>query len=124
MGRIHGGLRWITVSEPTRGWIAGTNWIALAPVPITPTRFPERSTSCRQSAEWNAGPAKSSRPSSSGIAGRESWPQAATITSASTVPPSVSIRQSAASPSQAAEWTSVFSRTESSTPSRRAVSST
>ena len=28
----------------TSGWICGTNWIALAPVPITATRLPARCT--------------------------------------------------------------------------------
>jgi hypothetical protein len=39
---IHGGVRWNSASCFTRGAICGTNWIALAPVPITATRLPSR----------------------------------------------------------------------------------
>ena len=39
-GMIHGGVRWNSASAFTRGAICGTNWIALAPVPITATRLP------------------------------------------------------------------------------------
>jgi hypothetical protein len=64
------------------------DWIALAPVPTTATRRPVRSWSCRQAAEWNAVPAKSSRPVSSGTAGRLSCPHAVISTSHSALPPS------------------------------------
>src|SRR3954454_7476930 len=56
----------------TWGWIAGTTWIALQPVPITATRLPARSTSWRHCAVWNAGPSKLSSPSSGG-AGGDRW---------------------------------------------------
>ena len=39
-GTTYGAERWKTVSAPTRSTIAGTNWIALAPVPTTATRVP------------------------------------------------------------------------------------
>ena len=65
-GQSHGGVRWKTVSWATCGAISGTNWKALAPVPITATRLPVRSTSWRQRAEWKAGPAKLSQPGMSG----------------------------------------------------------
>ena len=58
------------------------NWMALAPLPITATRLPARSTAVSQRAEWKAGPAKLSRPSISGSLGRLSWPQAVTKASA------------------------------------------
>ena len=44
LGTTHGAVRWKTVRCATSGWIAGTNWIALAPVPITATRLPRSST--------------------------------------------------------------------------------
>jgi hypothetical protein len=37
---IHGAVRWKTCICATAGAIAGTNWIAEAPVPITATRLP------------------------------------------------------------------------------------
>ena len=52
------------------------NWAALAPVPMTATRLPASSTSSRQRAEWNDGPANESRPSMSGKLGRLSCPTA------------------------------------------------
>jgi hypothetical protein len=36
-------VRWNRFSRPTVGWIAETNWIAEAPVPIAATRSPLRS---------------------------------------------------------------------------------
>ena len=48
-GGHQGGVRWKTVSCATFGAISGTNWKALAPVPITATRLPFRSTSWRHS---------------------------------------------------------------------------
>ena len=39
-GMIHGAVRWKTCICSTSGAIAGTNWIAEAPVPITATRLP------------------------------------------------------------------------------------
>ena len=51
--------------------------MALAPVPITPTRLPRESTPCSHCAEWNSLPAKSSSPAIAGKAGRLSPPRAA-----------------------------------------------
>src|SRR2546427_549762 len=51
-------------------------WMALAPVPTAATFRPVRSWSCSQRAEWNARPAKRSRPGRRGIDGRLSWPVA------------------------------------------------
>ncbi len=42
-GITQGGVRWKRVSRPTRGWTAGTIWMAEAPVPTTATRLPRRS---------------------------------------------------------------------------------
>ena len=53
----------------TFGAMAGTNWIALAPVPITATRLPAGSNASSQWAEWNIGPLKRSSPVIPGIAG-------------------------------------------------------
>src|SRR4030081_2067889 len=39
----------------TVGWIAGTTWIALQPVPRTATLLPARSTSWRPRAVWEGG---------------------------------------------------------------------
>ena len=46
------------VERATFGWIAGTNWIAEAPVPMTATRLPARSCAWSQRAEWKALPSK------------------------------------------------------------------
>ncbi len=69
-GSTQGGVRWKSSRRPTFSTICGTTWIALAPVPMTATRFPVRSTSWSHSAVWKAGPAKESRPS---ISGSEGW---------------------------------------------------
>jgi hypothetical protein len=121
-GTTYGADRWKTVSEPTRSAIAGTNWIALAPVPTTATRVPSSGTSWRHCAEWNAGPAKESRPGTSGTTGSESWPTAETTTSASYVVPSVvSTRQVAPASSHVAADTSWPVRTRSSSPASPAA---
>ena len=57
-GTTYGAERWKTVTCAASGWMPGTNWIALAPVPSTAIRLPRRSTSCSHSAEWKAGPSK------------------------------------------------------------------
>ncbi len=77
--------------RPATGAIRGTNWTADAPVPITPTRRPLRSTSWRQRAEWKVGPAKRSSPGSSGTAGRLSPPVALITAAADTTEPSASL---------------------------------
>ena len=68
-GRNQFPVRWNTYRRATCSAISGTNWTALAPVPITATRLPARSYSWSQRAEWKLAPANSSRPSTDGIAG-------------------------------------------------------
>ena len=53
---------------------SGTIWIAEAPVPITATRLPVRSTSWSHRAEWKTSPWKVSMPSISGSFGADSPP--------------------------------------------------
>ena len=43
-GITHGGVRWKTSTCAVFGAISGISWIAEAPVPITATRLPARST--------------------------------------------------------------------------------
>jgi hypothetical protein len=43
LASTYGAERWNTVRLPTCGAMAGTNWIALASVPMTATRSPVRS---------------------------------------------------------------------------------
>ena len=69
-------------SSPATGAMAGTIWLALAPVPITPTRLPVRSTLWSQLAECIHGPAKVSRPSMSGSLATRRMPSAAITASA------------------------------------------
>ena len=69
--------------------MAGAIWNPLAPAPIMATRLPAKSTEWSQRAEWNAGPAKLSRPGRSGMCGRFSCPTAemtARATSVSSLP--------------------------------------
>ncbi len=42
-GMTHGGVRWKRVRRSTSGAMAGTIWMAEAPVPIMATRWPRRS---------------------------------------------------------------------------------
>ncbi len=124
LGTTYGADRWKTVTWPASGWMPGTNWMALAPVPSTAIRLPRRSTSWSHSAEWKAGPSKVPRPGSSGIAGRESCPTAVTRTSVSIRSPVDVVRcQERARSSYVAEVTSTPVRTRSSTPCSRAVRS-
>ena len=44
IGSTHCGVRWKSVSSETRSAIAPTTWIALEPVPMTPTRWPSTGT--------------------------------------------------------------------------------
>ena len=76
-------------ATPTWSTIAGTNWIALAPVPTTATRVPVERR--RRGATGPSGtPARRRTPAgSSGTTGSESWPTAEITTSASYVVPSV-----------------------------------
>ena len=108
----HGGVRWKTCSRATSGWIAGTIWIADAPVPITATRSPRRSWSWSQRAEWNVAPPNVPRPAIWGRCGSVSDPGAAISTRADTGPPEVSSVQRPASSSQSAPLTLVPNRIE------------
>jgi hypothetical protein len=65
-GMIQGGVRWNRVRWDAMAASSGTTWIALAPVPITPTRLPLSATAWSQAAVWKAGPANASRPGMSG----------------------------------------------------------
>ena len=57
LGRTQGALRWKSVREPALAATSGTNWIALAPVPITATRLPSKLTgSWGQSPVWYHSP--------------------------------------------------------------------
>ena len=67
-------MRWSAYSRSTFGAIAGTYWIADAPVPTLATRLPVRSTLWSQRAEWNSSPWNVSSPSISGSLGSESPP--------------------------------------------------
>ena len=73
-GMIHGGVRWNRFRCETRGAICGTNWIALAPVPITATRLPSSEYVWSQCCEWNALPLNFSMPGMFGMAARDSPP--------------------------------------------------
>ena len=86
---IHGGVRWKTSSLPTFGAIAGTIWIALAPVPMTPTRFPSSGYEWSQRAEWKVFPANDASPGISGYDGRLSPPHPETSARARSVCPSL-----------------------------------
>ena len=90
--------------------------MALQPVPTTATRLPARSTSCRQRAVWNAGPAKLSSPGIGGTVGTDSWPHAVRSTFAWWVPALVSSTHVSRGSSQRALRTSVPVRMRSATP--------
>lgn len=109
-------MRWKSVSRPTLGWIAGTIWIAEAPVPTTATRLPVRSRSWSHWEEWKTWPGNSASPGSSGTAGSESGPVAETRASAVQQPRVVVTRQRACSASQRASMTSWLSRRCGRTP--------
>ncbi len=75
-GRIHGAVRWYTSSRPTVPAMAGTIWMAEAPVPMTATRLPARSASWFHRAEWKISPSNPEMPSMSGSDGSHSAPTA------------------------------------------------
>ena len=89
--------------------MAGTIWMAEAPVPTTATRRPSSRAWWFQRAEWNTSPGKVPSPGMSGSAGSDSGPAPAMTTSAARSPRDVRSRQHAAVPSQQAAVTSVFS---------------
>ena len=111
-GITHGAVRWKTCSRPTSGWIAGTNWIAEAPVPITATRRPRRSWPWSQRAEWNIVPANVSSPGISGWRGSLSGPWPAMRNRARTVPEDVASTHRPVSSSHVADSTAVRRRIE------------
>ena len=78
----HGAVRWKTVTCSVSGWIAGTNWMADAPVPMTATRLPFGDHEWSQREEWNVSPANDDSPLMSGYAGSGSGPVAVTRTPA------------------------------------------
>ncbi len=68
-------VRWNTVRWPTSPAMVWMVWMPVAPVPITATRLPVKSTfSFGQRAVWNDWPLKSSRPSMRGRVGVDSGP--------------------------------------------------
>ena len=101
---------------PTTFCSSGTIWIAEAPVPITATRLPARSTSWSQRAEWKTSPWKVSSPSISGSRGSERPPAPTTGSATTQVPFGVRTVQRWASSSQAASSTGVSKTNRSSVP--------
>jgi hypothetical protein len=101
--------------------MAGTYWIADAPVPTDATRLPARSTSWSQRAECIVMPLKSSRPSIAGTFGSVSGPVAQITTRAWMRPSVVSSSQRPASSFQVALSTLQFVRTNGRTPNSSAV---
>ena len=76
-GAAQFGRRWNTVSRSAALATSGMSWIAVAPVPITATRFPVRSRgSCGHRKEWNERPWKLSLASILGRVGVDSTPTA------------------------------------------------
>ena len=84
MGRLLSGAhqlgrRWNTVSSPTLSAISPITWMAVAPVPMMPTRLPASATgSCGQWKVWKDGPRKSSMPGRRGRVGIDSRPSTVT----------------------------------------------
>ena len=116
-GVIQIGERWNTVSCSTSCAIAGTYWIALAPVPIDATRSPASGLLWSQRAEWNVRPRKRSAPGISGIDGTLSMPRPLTSTSAWNVSPDSARSSHRRSLScHVASTTAVFVRTCGRTP--------
>ncbi len=122
MGSVQGALRWNTLILAARPAMAGTSWMALAPVPITPIRLASTDSSESQRAVCKAVPAKLSAPGRAGTLGRLSCPTAGTRTSATTSPPSaVRTRHLPAVASHSAPVTSVWNRTSGVIPRSSAV---
>jgi len=117
----HGGVRWYTSRWATRGWMAGTIWIADAPVPISATRSPAREWSWSQRAEWNTVPAKSASPGRSGIDGDTSAPVPRITTPALNRPSPVVITHRSAASSHDASTTSWPHRMRGSRPASAAT---
>src|SRR4051812_40230839 len=81
-GVIQIGERWNTVTCAADGAIAGTYWIALAPVPIDATRSPSTDLLWSHRDEWNARPRNREAPGIVGTYGTLSIPSPLTSTSA------------------------------------------
>ena len=95
--------------------------MAEAPVPITATRLPVRSTSWFHRAEWKTSPWKVSIPSMSGSLGAERPPAATTRVRETQVPLLVRTVQRWDSSSQAASSTRVSNTNRSSVPDSSAT---
>ena len=119
----HAGVRWNRVSRAATGWIAGTIWMADAPVPITATRLPARSARWSHRAEWKISPGNVSSPGMSGVDGVDRGPAAAMTTSAVRSPRDVRSRHWAALASQRAPASSVPNRMYGRIPYRSVTAS-
>jgi hypothetical protein len=86
--------------------MAGTIWMAEAPVPMTATRLPVRSASWFQREEWKISPLKPSMPLMSGSEGSHNAPTAETTIFATNSPLLVLTCHRADASSQRAERTS------------------
>ena len=117
------GVRWNTCSCAATAAISGATWIPVEPVPISPTRFPAKSTpSAGQRAVWYQGPANVSRPGSDGTWYADRQPTAETRNRALTVDPSsVVTAHSAAAASHPADVTRVLSCRCGHSPNRSAT---
>lgn len=117
LGMIHGGVRWNTDRCFTRAAMVGTIWMALAPVPTTPTFLPSSGYSSSQRAEWNILPWNEASPGMSGSDGRLSGPHPGTSTRARSFLPSlVSTSHSPVRSSKRAAVTRVLNRMCGRTP--------
>ena len=91
-GAVQLGVRWKTVSVPAVLATSWMVWTPVAPVPITATRLPVKSTgSLGKRAVWQERPLKSSTPGIVGMVGAERGPMAVTRKRASCVLPSSSV---------------------------------
>ena len=76
-GRLKFAVRWKTVKCFACRAICGIIWTPDEPVPITPTRFPEKSTpSLGQRPVWYQSPLNASKPGNSGFLGVDRFPVA------------------------------------------------
>ena len=76
---VNWAVRWNTVRCPACSAITGMAWMPDAPVPITPTRWPVKSTgSCGQLPVCSDRPAKLSAPGNTGLLAVDRQPTAVT----------------------------------------------